>query len=578
MMRRAATVAIPVVLLTVSGPAALAAWISTGGSASSVTATSVNAGQKPTATRVVTSPTVGSVTLSWAASTLASGVAVGGYDVLRQSGTTTTPVCQGVSTTSCLDTAPLPGSVSYSVVPRIGDNWVGPASPIETFQFDAFAPTTSIERTPVAGAGGWNTGDVNVKLTASDPGPVASGVKEIRYTIDGGTVNVVSGSVAEFTVTQEQQHQISYWSVDNLDNIEGPAGSANVKIDKTPPVSTITMVGDKARLSATDTGGSGLDKIEYRVGPTGSYSVYTAEVTMTAGQTIYVRAFDIAGNQESPDKSHTYNPTPSDTTPPSTVVSSNPARNTAGWTKADTTLTLTSTDNVQVAKLEWRIGTTGSFTTITGPGPYVLPQFTTEGETTIQYQATDTSNNVESLKTYVVKIDKTVPTVGDVRLFNKPGGAAGSAELGDSIVLTLSEKLDASSVCSTWTNSDVTNTLPGDSNDVVVTISDNAANDMLIVSSTNCPTLNFGSVALGANYVSGNVTFKGSQGADRSSVSLTPTGQLTITLGSPSPSTKLNSGLAAASPVHTPPNPSTWKDVAGNLLSTAPKTGTSSRF
>lgn len=415
MMRRAATVAVPVLLLTVSGPAALAAWISTGDNSGSATATSVNAGQKPTATRVVTSPTLGSVTLSWGASTLASGAAVGRYDVLRQSGTTSTAVCPGVTTTSCSDNSPLPGSVYYTVVPRIGDNWVGPASATETFQFDTLPPTTSIERTPVAGPGGWNTGNVNVKLTASDPGPVASGVKEIRYTINGGAVNVVSGSVAEFTVSQEQQYQISYWSVDNLDNTEAPGGSEDVKIDKTAPVSTITMVGDKAQLSTTDTGGSGVDRIEYRVGTTGSYSTYTAEVTLTPGQTIYVRAFDVAGNQETPDKSQTYNPTPADTTPPSTsVTSSSPVANAAGWTQANTTITLTSTDNVAVAKLEYRNGTSSAFTTITGTGPYTLPLYTTEGTTTVEYRATDTSGNVEATRTYSVKIDKTAPAITPV--------------------------------------------------------------------------------------------------------------------------------------------------------------------
>ena len=413
MMRRLMAVGLPVILLTATGPAALAAWTSEGGSDGSVTATSVNAGGAPTADRVITlEPEEGSVALSWPASTLASGAPVTHYDVVRSDGTTLITVCPGEQTTSCSDSEPVPGTVTYSVVPRIGEHWTGPASAPAEFQFDDFAPMTSIQRSPVSNESGWDNDTVHITLTASDPGPVASGVKEIHFSVNGGTPVVVNGSVAEFDVTAEAQHQITFWAVDSLGNTEDPSGTGTIKIDKTPPVSSGQLNGAEAVLSATDnTGGSGLDRIEYRIDASGPYDRYIDAVTLSDGQTIYFRAVDKAGNIETPDKSLTYNAPPSDVAPPVTSVSSDPVPNGAGWTTANTTLTLTSSDASTVTKLEYRNGVAGGFTTIVGPGPYALPTYSSEGTTTVQYRATDAAGNVEPVKSYDVKIDKVNPVM-----------------------------------------------------------------------------------------------------------------------------------------------------------------------
>jgi hypothetical protein len=409
MMRRLTTAILPVALLTATSPAALAAWTSVGDASGSVTAASVSAGNLPAANRVVTSETEGSVGLSWTASTLASGDPVTHYDVLRSDGVT---ACAGATTTSCSDTSPVPGPVSYAVVPRIGANWTGPQSAAAPFQFDVYAPATTVERTPVPNESGWDNDTVRVTLTADDPGPVASGVRTIHYTINGGPEIVVTGGTAEFDVTEENQHSIAFWAEDNLGNTEGPGGTEDVSIDRTAPVSTGTLSGDQASLSAIDSGGSGLAYIEYRIGSSGAYSTYTAPVTLSDGRTIYFRAVDVAGNVETPDKSLTYAAPVTDTDAPSTTLASGPAPNAAGWTTADTTLTLTSTDNVGVTKLEWRVGPSGTVTTITGAGPFTVGPFTTEGTTNVQYRAVDAAGNAEGWKTYDVKIDRTVPTVG----------------------------------------------------------------------------------------------------------------------------------------------------------------------
>jgi hypothetical protein len=402
-MRRLISFLVPFVAALMVTPLAFAAWVSTGAGSGTATATSVKAGNSPEASRYN-----GTVPLTWGASTLASGDPVGYYDVIRTSGDDALPVCEGVHGTSCTDTDPLPGQVSYAVIPRIGAHWTGAQSVATTFQYDEFAPTTTATLSPSSNNSGWNNAAVDVTLTAIDPSPVSSGVSSIFYAVNGGAPTEAVGASVTFRVSEEQQYAIEYWAVDNLGNTESPKGTQNVKIDATAPVSSSSLTGDQLTLSATDAGGSTVSSIQYRFGTSGPYTLYTVPLTLTSGQTVYFHAVDVAGNVESPDHSVTYTATPTDTQKPVTSVGSSPVPNAAGWTTANTTLTLSSTDNMAVAKLEYRNGS-GAFVTITGPGPYTLPVYTTEGTTTLEYRATDTNGNVEDLKTYAVKIDKTVP-------------------------------------------------------------------------------------------------------------------------------------------------------------------------
>jgi hypothetical protein len=433
-MRRLISVFVPLLVVLGAGPSAFAAWSSTGSGEGAVAATSVNAGSMP-----ATSRNDGTVALSWAASTLASGDAVGYYDVIRSNGETTTPVCVGVALTNCDDIDPLPGPVSYAVVPRIGAHWKGAPSPGAAFTYDDVAPVTSVTtRTPTANEAGWNTGDVSVTLTAVDPGPVASGVREIHYSLGGAVPTTVNGSTATFLVSQEAITDITFYAVDVVGNVEGEDSTEAIKIDRSAPVSSGSLNGNTLTLSATDSGGSGVAKIEYKLGSAGTtYSVYGSPLTLTSGQTIYFRAVDVAGNVEAPDHQVTYTAAPTDTTAPVTTVSnSSPPPNATGWNRTDVTLTMTSTDAGSVTKLEWRTSPGSAYTVITGPGPYTLPTFSTEGITTVEFRATDAAGNIEPTKTYAVKIDKTapgVPTITDPvegRIYRSNSGAGDSSNWG----------------------------------------------------------------------------------------------------------------------------------------------------
>jgi hypothetical protein len=93
------------------------------------------------------------------------------------------------------------------------------------------------------GDAGWYVDDVTVTLNASDPwsNAVTSGVKEIRYQIDSGPVEVIDGSTGSFVLTEDGEDiLIEYWAVDCVGNEESPKNSFTVSIDQTVPDISLT--------------------------------------------------------------------------------------------------------------------------------------------------------------------------------------------------------------------------------------------------------------------------------------------------------------------------------------------------
>ncbi|KAF0144649.1 MAG: hypothetical protein FD156_1663 [Nitrospirae bacterium] len=157
---------------------------------------------------------------------------------------------------------------------------------------DKTPPSTSVAITGTSGNNGWYKSDVNVSLTSADN---CSGVKEIHYILDG-TETIISGSTAGFTISGDGIHNVSFWAVDNANNLE-TAHPATISIDKTPPVIAITGVSNGATYAL------GL-------APTASYTVTdalsgvaTSNASLTGGDslglgifTYTVTALDNAGN------------------------------------------------------------------------------------------------------------------------------------------------------------------------------------------------------------------------------------------------------------------------------------------
>jgi hypothetical protein len=88
------------------------------------------------------------------------------------------------------------------------------------------------------GCNGWYVSDVTVTLNSTDPwsNSVSSGVKEIRYTINGGAELVIPGKTGSFALTEDGEDiLIEYWAVDCVGNEESPKNFFTIDIDLTKP-------------------------------------------------------------------------------------------------------------------------------------------------------------------------------------------------------------------------------------------------------------------------------------------------------------------------------------------------------
>ena len=191
--------------LVVAGAIAFGFWqaeSAAGGNGASA-ATTVNAGATPTAVA-----TGQSVAVNWAATTLASGTAVGGYLVKRyDAGTLTLQTilsgCAGtVTATTCTENSVPAGTWKYSVTPVFGTNWQGTESAkstsvVVTAGADSTPPTSAITLSGVTGGAsksgdtiyyrGTDAGSFTLTDTVTDggSGPASSQTAALGGTTDG---------------------------------------------------------------------------------------------------------------------------------------------------------------------------------------------------------------------------------------------------------------------------------------------------------------------------------------------------------------------------------------------------------
>ncbi len=192
-------------------------------------------------------------------------------------------------------------------------------------QETAQSVTVKIDTTPpVAVASGydsaWHDSPVQVTLTATDNSG-GSGVKSITYSIDGAAPTTVATASTQVTIaapadhSNDGVHTLSFYATDNAGNQEA-AQSVSVKIDTTPPTTTVSGADDlwhaqpvTVTLSATDnSGGSGVKSITYSIDGGASTTVDTASTQVTVAapadhsndgvHTLSYYATDNAGNQE----------------------------------------------------------------------------------------------------------------------------------------------------------------------------------------------------------------------------------------------------------------------------------------
>ncbi|MGW0546216.1 OmpL47-type beta-barrel domain-containing protein [Streptomyces altiplanensis] len=173
---------------------------------------------------------------------------------------------------------------------------------------DKAPPETSATVSGEKNAEGQYLDMATVTVTASDTG---SGVNTIEYAI--GATGAWTAYAGPVMVHEAGTHTVRYRATDRAGNtsaekavgftvVAPPAG------DTTPPETTATVSGDKnadgayitsakVTLTATDAGGSGVDKVEYSLDG-GPYLAYTTPVIVdrVGRHTLDHRATDKAGN------------------------------------------------------------------------------------------------------------------------------------------------------------------------------------------------------------------------------------------------------------------------------------------
>jgi hypothetical protein len=212
-------------------------------------------------------------------------------------------------------------------------------------------------------------------------------------------------------------------------------------------------------------------------------------------------------------------------------------------------------------------GGTGSVTgtgAATASGGVATKTVTGNVAGTVNLQASATLSGPGATNSNTLSFTVTGPTVVSVSINNKTGGTAGQAEAGDTIVITYSQTLKMTSICS---NSTLGNTSSGsitpNATSTTVTLTKSSGTDVTF-GSTDCGgSLHIGAISLKKQYVTGSGSANKSFGG--STVSWNGSNTITITLGSTLGGTGTLAQVTTTDGTYTP-DP-TIKDPANNFIS-----------
>ncbi len=269
-------------------------------------------------------------------------------------------------------------------------------------KIDTTKPVITPHVSPLANILGWNNTSVDVTFTCAEVGTYQSGIG----------VDTVAGTTLALEGLNQSATNTGM-CMDNAGNMADPVTVNNINIDKTAPVSNISLAGTLGDnnwytsdvdviLSATDNL-SGVEKTEYNTDGS-TWHTYSALFSLSAEGTTTV-AYRSADNADNTETTKTQD-VQIDKTAPSTGIALGGTAGTNGWFVSNVDVTLSATDATSgVDHTEY--STDGS-TWHTYSGVFTL---STEGSTTVSYRSIDNAGNTETTKTQEVKIDKTAPTI-----------------------------------------------------------------------------------------------------------------------------------------------------------------------
>jgi len=545
-------------LVAIAPSVAEAAWLTVGSTGTNASGGTIGAASAPT-----TSVSADVVSISWAPVQLLGGLletdraTVVGF---RQEGENEDgPIalgaaCTSTTTTSCTHVQPIGETWRYAVIASLG-GWTGPQG-AKGADATVTPPPTSLVTFPGGGpvsAAGWDTACTQGAGVCGSATPASGGAAitrvEVRLTDPDGRSLNSSGEWVESevwrTALDRTPAEAGYpaatdWHLPvaasvlagrpdgtytvavragdaaGWDAISGTSGS--VVVDRIAPVTTsdaptgVQPSATTVTFSATDTGGSGVATTEYRTSVDGgsSFSSWTTGTSVTlstsATHTLEFRSTDVVGNVESPRTATVV----VDLTPP-TVTLTAPADATTVLSRDPVTLSATATHpNFAIGSVQFAWSRDGSTWTsigdpVTTPVAGVYSVTTTSphlpaGVLQLRATAVRTGDVTGTSATRTITVR---PEIVSVALEN--AGTAGTAEQGDRVVITFTDALDPSSVCSTFSSSSGTQS----HSDLTVQITGNP-NVLTITNAGGCVTSGFGSITLssgGNRYTNLTLTF-----------------------------------------------------------------------
>ncbi len=247
-----------------------------------------------------------------------------------------------------------------------------------------------------------------------------SGIFYIHYIVDGGAEQVgEQNSEIYIQFDTVGMHTLEYWGVDEVGNEE----THHVEVyyvDATPPTTQITfnppstyedgihIITPTTQILFVSTDNTGVAATYYRItteGNTTDWMVYTAPFTLDVGTyTIDYYSIDNLGNIETAKTASIL--VSQDLAPITTCYLEPPSPNgNNGWYTTDVTVSFEATDGDGIRTIYYRINE-GEWNEYTMP--FKLSQ---DGIYVIDYYSIDSIGMKESVKTIVVKIDKTAPSI-----------------------------------------------------------------------------------------------------------------------------------------------------------------------
>lgn len=317
---------------------------------------------------------------------------------------------------------PLTISSPYTVLKFMAIDWVGHESTVATEEY-IIDPTAPEEMhlclCGQLGNNDWFITPVQFGIAATDS---ISGIASKEYSFNNQTWHLFNEANGPVTLTDDQTITIYYRATDNAGNTTTSATGHEVKIDKTAPITTVSLEGAAGNngwfisdvtvtLSAWDNI-SGVAKTEYSfdgqnwIGYNDPFVITDEGIT-----TVYYRSIDNAGNTETTQTQ----PLQVDPTPPPAEIVVTPApgtsTDTGGWYSGPVDLIgIPGSDTSTIVSTEYSWDCNTWFT---HDGPLTI---TDDGTWICYYKAVDGAGNV-TIKSVTIKIDKTKPvstlTIGE---------------------------------------------------------------------------------------------------------------------------------------------------------------------